>query len=71
MATCPHGHHDPGGFSSSWMWIYQCRDCGKHFWHDCGTNTSSGVRCAQCNADDTFQDYECHSSSDDDEESDE
>ena len=62
MATCPNCGHDPEGLSSSWMWIYQCNDCGKHLCHDCGTTTGRGVRCPHCDSDNTEKDYECHSS---------
>ena len=60
MATCPNCDHNPYGFSSSWMWIYQCNDCGKHFCHNCGTTTGDDVRCAHCDSDNTEKDYECH-----------
>ena len=62
MANCPNCGHNPYGFSSSWMWIYQCNDCGRHFCHDCGTTTGGGVRCAHCESDNTKKDYKCHGS---------
>lgn len=56
---CPSCGHNPKGFSSSWMWIYRCKTCGKLFCHAC-SGSNGGRQCPKCKSTDRSQDAECH-----------
>lgn len=60
MATCPNCGHDPSGFSTSFMPIYRCSECGTEFCHNCGTSTANGFRCPDCGNEETEEAWECH-----------
>lgn len=57
---CPNCNHNPLGFSTSWMHIYKCPNCGKLFCHNCGSTTSRGVRCPTCKTESTDKVAKCH-----------
>ena len=58
---CPNPScgHNPMGFSSSWMWIYSCDECGKRFCHEC-TGSNGARRCPACGSTDFSRDAKCH-----------
>ena len=49
MARCPNCNHNPKGFSSNWMYVKECRSCGKKFCHDC---EKPGTKCPKCGSSD-------------------
>lgn len=57
--VCPRCGHDPHGLTSSWMWIYRCKDCGASFCHEC-PGSSGGHKCPKCGSTSKTKEAECH-----------
>ena len=42
--SCPNCKHRPYSmFGGTWMYIYECKKCGKLYCHECG-----GEKCPKC-----------------------
>lgn len=60
MATCPNCNHNPMGFSSSWMYLKRCKDCGRVFCHKCGRSSKDCPGCGSKNVDTTHKKIHGH-----------